>query len=46
MKVLLLVIIGGLLWTNNDARNITADMLNDASEFVRPTNKQFTINFN
>ena len=36
MKFLLLVIIGALLWNNNDARHITADVLNDASEFVRP----------
>ena len=45
VKVLLLVIIGALLWSNNDARHITADVLNDASEFVRPTNNEIRISF-
>ena len=45
MKVLLLVIIGALLWNNNDARHFTADILNDASEFVRPTNTDIRISF-
>ena len=36
MKFILLVIIGALLWNNNDARIFTADLLEDASEFVRP----------
>ena len=36
MKFILLVLVGALLWSNNDARNITADVLQDASEFVRP----------
>ena len=38
MKFLLLVVIGCLLWTNNDARQFTADRLDDASELIRPTN--------
>ena len=45
MKFVLLVIIGALLWTNNDARNFTADRLNDAAEFVRPTNTDIRISF-
>ena len=45
MKFVLLVIIGALLWNNNDARHITADVLNDASEFVRPTNTDIRISF-
>jgi hypothetical protein len=45
MKFLLLLIIGALLWTNNDARHITADVLNDASQFVRPTNTDIRISF-
>jgi hypothetical protein len=38
MKFLLLVVIGVLLWNNNDARMITADALQSASDFVEPTN--------
>ena len=45
MKFVLLVIIGALLWNNNDARHFTADILNDASEFVRPTNTDIRISF-
>ena len=45
MKFVLLVIIGALLWSNNDARHITADVLNDASEFVRPDNTDIRISF-
>ena len=45
MKFVLLVIIGALLWNNNDARHITADVLQDASEFVRPTNTDIRISF-
>ena len=45
VKVLLLVIIGALLWNNNDARHITADVLQDASQFVRPTNTNINISF-
>ena len=45
MKFVLLVIIGALLWNNNDARYITADILQDASEFVRPTNTDIRISF-
>ena len=44
MKFVLLVIIGALLWNNNDARHITADVLNDAAEFVRP-DPQLRISF-
>jgi hypothetical protein len=44
MKFVLLVLIGALLWSNNDARKITADVLQDASEFVRP-DPQLKISF-
>ena len=36
MKFLLLVIIGALLWNNNDARYFTADMLQQASDLIEP----------
>jgi len=45
VKVLLLVVIGALLWNNNDARHFTANLLNDASEFVRPANNEHIIKF-
>ena len=45
MKFVLLVIIGALLWNSNDARYFTADVLNDASEFIRPTNTDIRISF-
>ncbi len=45
MKVLLLIIIGALVWNNNDARHFTADMLQDAAKFVRPANNQINITF-
>ena len=35
MKIILLVIVGILFWTSDDARNFTADQLNNASEIVR-----------
>ena len=45
MKFVLLVIIGVLLYNSNDARHFTADMLEDAAEFVRPANNEITITF-
>jgi hypothetical protein len=47
MKIVLLVIIGCLLWTNDEARQFTADRLDDASEFVRPQRdrNEFTFSF-
>ncbi len=39
MKFLLLFVIGALIWTNDDARTFTADVLQDASEVVRPEPK-------
>ena len=45
MKFVLLVIIGVLLWNNNDARRFTADVLNDAAEVVRPDSHQLKITF-
>ena len=45
MKFVLLVIIGVLLWNSEDARYFTADVLQDASEFVRPDNNQIRISF-
>ena len=38
MKFVLFGGIGALLWNNNDARQFTADRLDDASELIRPTN--------
>jgi hypothetical protein len=44
MKFFLLVIIGVLLWNNNDARMFTADALQSASGFIEPNNtKEQTI---
>ena len=40
MKFLLVVIIGVLLWNNNEARNVTSDVLQNASDFVKPSNTQ------
>ena len=47
MKIILLAIIGCLLWTNDEARQFTADRLDDASEFVRPQRdrNEFTFSF-
>ncbi len=44
MKLILLLVIGALLWNNNDARTFTADVLTDAAEIVRPDpQSSFTI---
>ena len=44
MKFLLVVIIGVLLWNNNEARNVTSDVLQNASDFIEPNNtKEQTI---
>ena len=40
MKLALVIIIGVLLWNNNDARKITSDALQSASDFVQPANTQ------
>ena len=40
MKFLLVVIIGVLLWNNNEARNVTSNALQSASDFVQPSNTQ------
>ena len=47
MKFILLVIIGALLWSNDEARQFTADRLDDASEVVRPQRdrNEFKITF-
>jgi hypothetical protein len=46
MKFALVVIIGVLLWNSTDARQFTADVLEDASEIVRPDSKsKFKIEF-
>ena len=44
MKFALVVIIGVLLWNSTDAHQFTADVLQDASEIVRPDSK-FKIEF-
>ena len=36
MKFILLVIIGALLWNNNQARQFTSDSLQQASDFIQP----------
>jgi len=36
MKFLLVVIIGILLWNNNDARKFTSNMLQQASDLIEP----------
>ena len=38
MKTVLVIIIGVLLWNNNDARMITSDALQSASDFIQPNN--------
>ena len=38
MKFLLVVIIGVLLWNNNEARKVTSDVLQTASDFIEPSN--------
>lgn len=45
MKFALVVIIGVLLWNSNDARQFTADVLQDASEIVRPEPKSLKQQF-
>jgi len=47
MKIALLIVVGILFWTSDDARNFTADQLNNASEIVRPDveKKVFSISF-
>ena len=47
MKFILLIIIGALLWSNDEARQFTADRLDDASEIVRPQRdrNEFKITF-
>ena len=40
MKFLLVVIIGVLLWNNNEARKFTSDALQSASDFIQPANTQ------
>ena len=36
MKTILIVLVGVLIWTNNDARTFTAKALYRAAEFVSP----------
>ena len=36
MKFILLVIIGALLWNNNQARQFTSDSLQSMSDFIEP----------
>ena len=38
MKFLLVIVIGVLLWNNNDARKVTADALQNMSDFIEPSN--------
>lgn len=36
MKVLLILVIGILLWNNNEARQFTSDSLQQVSDFIEP----------
>jgi hypothetical protein len=46
MKVVLLVLVGILLWNNNQARQITSDSLQQASDFVDPNQqREFKLSF-
>jgi hypothetical protein len=38
MKIALVIVIGVLLWNNNEARKVTSDVLQTASDFVEPSN--------
>ena len=38
MKTVLVIIIGVLLWNNNQARIFTSDVLQQASDFIEPNN--------
>jgi hypothetical protein len=40
-KTCTLILIASLVWTNDEARTFTADVLQDASEVVRPEPKSF-----
>ena len=46
MKFILLVIIGALLWNNNQARQFTSDSLQSASDFIQPEQqRQINLSF-
>ena len=46
MKFILLVIIGALLWNNNQARQFTSDSLQQASDFIQPEQqRQINLSF-
>ena len=36
MKVLLLIVIGALLWNNDDARSFTSEQLYHVADFIQP----------
>ena len=40
MKTVLIVIIGVLLWQSTDARKFTANVLQQASDFIEPSNTE------
>ena len=40
MKTVLIVIIGVLLWQSTDARKFTANVLQQASDFIEPNNTE------
>ena len=44
MKFVLLLVIGVLLWNNNDARQFTSDMLQKGSDIVSPEPQHQTSN--
>ena len=40
MKTALIIIIGVLLWQSTDARKFTANVLQQASDFIEPNNTE------
>jgi methionine aminopeptidase len=43
MKTILIVLVGVLVWTNNDARSFTSKALYRAAEFVSPESETRSI---
>ena len=43
MKTILIVLVGVLVWTNNDARSFTSKALYRAAEFVSPESESRSI---
>ena len=39
MKLILLIVLGIMIWSNNDARQVTSNFLQSASDFIEPKDK-------